>query len=57
MKQSRTSADGSMVRLLLDHGADPNRTEGRNSPLVMIHRIAGFPADLIQLVEQKAKTG
>ena len=39
MKQSRTCPDGSMVRLLLDHGADPNRTEGKNSPLVMIGRI------------------
>lgn len=55
MKQSRTSPDGSMVRLLLDHGADPNRTEGKNSPLVMIGRIAGFPDDLIELIEQKAK--
>lgn len=55
MKQSRTSPDGSMVRLLLDHGADPNRTEGKNSPLVMIRRIAGFPDDLIELIEQKAK--
>ncbi|KLI09449.1 hypothetical protein BKG60_18815 [Mycobacterium syngnathidarum] len=55
MKQSRTCPDGSMVRLLLDHGADPNRTEGKNSPLVMIGRIAGFPDDLIVLIEQKAK--
>jgi ankyrin repeat protein len=55
MKQSRTCPDGSMVRLLLDHGADPNRTEGKNSPLVMIGRIAGFPDDLIALIEQKAK--
>lgn len=55
MKQSRTCPDGSMVRLLLDHGADPNRTEGKNSPLVMIRRIAGFPDDLIELIEQKAK--
>lgn len=55
MKQSRTCPDGSMVRLLLDHGADPNRTEGKNSPLVMIGRIAGFPDDLIELIEQKAK--
>jgi ankyrin repeat protein len=54
MKQSRTCPDGSMVRLLLDHGADPNRTEGKNSPLVMIGRIAGFPDDLIALIEQKA---
>jgi ankyrin repeat protein len=54
MKQSRTCPDGSMIRLLLDHGADPNRTEGKNSPLVMIHRIAGFPDDLIQLIEAQA---
>ncbi|CAM3793108.1 ankyrin repeat domain-containing protein [Mycobacterium frederiksbergense] len=55
MKQSRTCPDGSMIRLLLDHGADPNRTEGKNAPLVMIRRIAGFPEDLIELIEQKAK--
>ncbi|MES5383475.1 MULTISPECIES: ankyrin repeat domain-containing protein [Mycobacteriaceae] len=54
MKQSRTCPDGSMIRLLLDRGADPNRTEGKNSPLVMIRRIAGFPDDLIELIEQKA---
>lgn len=54
MKLSRTCPDGSMVRLLLDHGADPNRAEGKNSPLVMIRRIAGFPDDLIELIEQKA---
>jgi ankyrin repeat protein len=55
MKQSRTCPDGSMIRLLLDHGADPNRTEGKNAPMVMIRRIAGFPEDLIELIEQKAK--
>ncbi|GLP76372.1 hypothetical protein TUM20983_34820 [Mycobacterium antarcticum] len=53
MKQSRTCPDGSMIRLLLEHGADPSRTEGKNknSPLVMIHRIAGFPQDLIDTIE------
>lgn len=44
-----------MIRLLLDHGADPNRTEGKKAPLVMIRRIAGFPEDLIELIEQKSK--
>ena len=43
-----------MIRLLLDHVADQNRTEGKNSALVMIHRIAGFPDDLIELIEAQA---
>jgi ankyrin repeat protein len=53
MKQHRTSPDGSMIRLLLDHGADPRRTEqkdGERSPLEMAHTIAGFPEDLIELI-------
>jgi ankyrin repeat protein len=57
MKRRRTCPDGSMIRLLTDHGADPRRTEqegGKNSPLEMVRKIAGFPEDLIELVEARA---
>jgi hypothetical protein len=33
MRRRRTNPDGSMIRLLLDRGADPDRCEGNNSPL------------------------
>jgi ankyrin repeat protein len=55
MKQNRTSPDGSMIRLLLDGGADPNKTEGKRTPLDVARIIAGFPEDLIDLLEQKAQ--
>ena len=57
MKQNRTCPDGSMIRLLLDGGADPTRTEQPegNSPQVMVHRIAGFPAELVELIEETVK--
>jgi ankyrin repeat protein len=48
-------ADGSMIRLLLDRGADPDRREGNNSPLELARLIAGFPEDLIAALEQKAQ--
>ncbi|WP_234902392.1 ankyrin repeat domain-containing protein [Mycobacteroides abscessus] len=54
-KRRRTCPDGSMVRLLLDHGADPNRSENDSSPLKSAKLVAGFPEDLIALLEQKAK--
>lgn len=58
MKRNRTLPDGSMIRLLLARGADPSRTEqpDGNSPLVMVHKIAGFPQELIDAVEQANRT-
>lgn len=54
MEQHLSSPDGSMIRLLLDHGADPTRGEGNNTPLELAQMIAGFPDDLIRDLEQKA---
>lgn len=54
-KRRRTCPDGSMIRLLLDHGSDPNRSENDSSPLSAAKLVAGFPEDLIELIEQKAK--
>jgi ankyrin repeat protein len=55
-KRRRTSPDGSMIRLLLDHHADPNRGDGKNTPLQMSQMIAGFPEDLVELLQQQADT-
>jgi ankyrin repeat protein len=57
MKRRRTCPHGSMIRLLLDHGADPTRTEGEIAPVELAPGIAGFPADLIDLIQQKASRG
>ncbi|OMC33874.1 hypothetical protein A5740_11210 [Mycobacterium sp. GA-1841] len=54
-KRRRNCPDGSMIRLLLDHGADPNRSENESSPLKSAKLLAGFPEDLVALLEQKAK--
>jgi hypothetical protein len=51
----RPCPDGSMIRLLLDHGADPKRGEGNNTPLELARMIAGFPRELIDLMAQKAE--
>lgn len=53
-KQHLTSTDGSMIRLLLDHGADAHRGGGRTTPLQLAQMIAGFPEDLLKLIEEKA---
>jgi len=57
MERRRTDPDGSMIRLLLDHDADPDRREGNNSPLELARLIAGFPQELIDLLAQKSRTG
>lgn len=44
-----------MSRLLLDHGADPNRDEGLRTPLELARIIAGFPEDLIELLRAKVR--
>ncbi|WP_233213453.1 ankyrin repeat domain-containing protein [Mycobacterium hubeiense] len=54
MERRRSCPDGSMIRLLLDRGADPTRGEGNNTPLELARMIAGFPEDLVQELEQKA---
>ncbi|MCV7224660.1 ankyrin repeat domain-containing protein [Mycolicibacterium komossense] len=57
MSQHLNDPDGAIIRLLIDHGADPARSEQPkgNTPLVMIRRIAGFPEDLIELIEGATK--
>lgn len=57
MKRRRTCPDGSMIRLLIDHGADPNRGEGDVTPLVLTQRIAGVPDDVIALLQARAGDG
>jgi ankyrin repeat protein len=54
MKRRRTCPDGSMIRLLLQHGADPDRGEGETAPLALSKGIAGFPEELIALLEKKS---
>ena len=54
MKRRRTCPDGSMIRLLIDHGADPNRGEGDVTPLGLTKRIAGLPEDLTVLLTARA---
>jgi len=56
MQERRTSPDGSMIRLLLGRGADPDRREGNNSPLELARLIAGFPEDLIAALAEKAQS-
>lgn len=46
-----------MIRLLLDHGADPLRVEGDITPHELAKMIAGLPEDLIGLLEQHAGGG
>lgn len=55
MQRHLTSPDGSMIRLLLDHGADPTRSEGHIAPVDLAPDIAGFPEDLIALIRAKAE--
>ncbi|MCG5430895.1 ankyrin repeat domain-containing protein [Mycobacterium sp. MYCO198283] len=50
----KTEPPGAIIRLLLEHGADPNRGEGRQPPLELATMIAGFPEDLIELLEEHA---
>lgn len=54
MKRTRTCPDGAMIRLLIEHGADPDRGEGDVTPLGLTKRIAGVPEDIIALLEGKA---
>lgn len=53
-RRRTTCPDGSMIRLLLERGADPNRVEGETSPLELARMIAGFPPELLALIEAKA---
>jgi ankyrin repeat protein len=53
-KRHRTCPDGSMIRLLLDYGADPDRGENDSSPLKTAKIIADYPEDLVALLESKA---
>ena len=55
MEQHLTSPDGSMIRLLIERGADPNRSEGHIAPGDLAPGLAEFPKDLIDLIEAKAK--
>lgn len=52
-----TTTDESLVDLLLTHGADPTRAEAANgvSPVLLVHRIAGLPPELIDAVEGAAR--
>jgi ankyrin repeat protein len=56
MRRRRTCAHGSMIRLLLDHGADPTRSEAHIAPVDLAPRIAGCPEDLVELLLQKAQS-
>lgn len=55
MKRRRTCPDGSMIRMLVEHGADPNRGEGEVTPLGLTKRIAGVPEDVVALLESRSK--
>ena len=46
MERHLSCPDGSMIRLLLAHGADPKRSEGHISPVDLVQDAADFPDDL-----------
>jgi ankyrin repeat protein len=54
MERHLSCPDGSMIRLLLERGADPTRREGNNSPLELAKMVADYPPDLIEALESKA---
>lgn len=54
MERHLSCPDGSMIRLLLERGADPNRREGNNSPLELAKMVADYPPDLIEAMESKS---
>ncbi|WP_445168963.1 ankyrin repeat domain-containing protein [Mycolicibacterium sp. Dal123E01] len=56
-KRHRNCPDGTMIRLLLDYGADPNRGENDSSPLATARLIAGYPAGIVALLEAAQSQG
>ena len=54
MERHLSCPDGSMIRLLLERGADPDRREGNNSPLQLARMVADYPPELIGLLEAKS---
>lgn len=52
---NKTNTPGAIIRLLLERGADPNRGEGHQPPLELAKMIAGFPEELIELLEERAR--
>ncbi|WP_445170282.1 ankyrin repeat domain-containing protein [Mycolicibacterium sp. Dal123E01] len=56
MKRRRTCPDGSMIHLLVEHGADPHRGGGDVTPLGLSKGIAGMPEDIIALLERNTSS-
>lgn len=52
VKSLRRCPDGAMIRLLLAHGADPTAGDGRSSALGRATLLAGFPPELLRLLEE-----
>ena len=51
----RKCPDGSMVRLLVERGADPLASRTGSGPLVSARLVDGFPPELIALLEERVK--
>jgi ankyrin repeat protein len=54
IRKRRNRPDGSMIKLLLEHGSDPNISESESPPVRTVRLVAGFPEEWAQLVEVKA---
>ncbi|WP_078290960.1 ankyrin repeat domain-containing protein [Mycobacterium sp. D16R24] len=54
IRKRRNCPDGSMIKLLLDRGANPNTSESDSPPVRTVRLVAGFPEEWAQIVEAKA---
>lgn len=54
IRKRRNCPDGSMIKLLLDRGANPNTSESDSPPVRTVRLVAGFPEEWAQLVETRA---
>lgn len=55
IRRRRNCPDGSMIKLLLERGANPNTSESGSPPVRTVRLVAGFPEEWAQLVEAKAE--
>lgn len=55
IRRRRNCPDGSMIKLLLERGANPNTSESGGPPVRTVRLVGGFPEEWAQLVEAKAE--
>lgn len=57
VQKHKRSPDGSLIRMLIQHGADPSATANpHSSPIELARLLAGFPPQLLELLERGAAT-